>query len=247
MPTKNEEPLLSCRQLSVGHRGRSLLPPIDVEVRRGEYWAVLGRNGAGKTTWLRTLLGLLSPLAGYVVFPSGALRLSYLGQSQRFDDLHPLFVRDVVAMGTCREGTWLSALRAEGAERVAKALALVGVSELAERPFRQLSEGQKQRVLLARLVASEADLAVLDEPMSAMDPVAEREASALLRALQADTGLALLVVSHDLELAAQVADRAILLDREADSVVVGTPQQVFEHPAFLRRYGAGPAGALQHG
>jgi zinc transport system ATP-binding protein len=113
----------------------------------------------------------------------------------------------------------------------------VGAQDLAERPFRSLSEGQKQRVLFARLVAGEAEVAILDEPTSAMDRVAEREAFELIRKLQASHGLAVLVVSHYLSIVREFADRALLLDADAEQVVVGTPQQVFEHPAFRRRYG----------
>lgn len=243
------QPLLECRQLVVGHEGRGILPPVDVSIRPGELWAVIGRNGSGKTTWLRTLLGLLPPVSGALSFPGRPPRLSYLAQRQTFDPHYPLRVCDVVAMGTDRGSCWFSRPRAQGA-LVNGALQRVAAAELAQRPFRELSEGQKQRVLFARVAAAQPDLAVLDEPTSAMDLVAEQEAWQLLDRLRREAGLALIVVSHYVGLAGKYADQIVFLDRESSAALVGTPREVFAHPLFRQRYGdtpaprrSGPAGA----
>jgi zinc transport system ATP-binding protein len=228
--------LFACQALRVGINGRALLPPIDLSLKKGEFWAVVGRNGAGKTTWLRTLLGLLPPLGGRVV-SAHDVRVSYLPQRSTLDDLYPLLAREVVQMGAERGWSFVGLGKRVQRDAVQRALAEVDASQLAERPFRSLSEGQKQRVLLARLVAGDAELAILDEPTSAMDKVAEREAFELIRKLQASYGLAVLVVSHYLSIVREFADRALLLDGDAEQVVVGSPQEVFQHPAFRRRYG----------
>ncbi len=240
------QPVLECRQLVVGHGGRGILPPLDSSIQRGELWAVIGRNGAGKTTWLRTLLGLLPPVSGSLRFAGTPPRLSYLAQRQSFDPHYPLRARDVVAMGTQRGAWWFSRPR-QHAALVDTALQRVGASELAQRPFRELSEGQKQRVLFARVAAAEPDLAVLDEPTSAMDLVAEREAWQLLERLR-EAGMALIVVSHYVGLAGKHADRLLFLDRESGAAVAGAPPEVFAHPLFRLRYGPGheqPHGAGQ--
>ncbi|MEY4547898.1 MAG: hypothetical protein RL685_4093 [Pseudomonadota bacterium] len=229
-------PLLHCRQLVVGHDGHGILPPVDISIRSGELWAVIGRNGAGKTTWLRTLLGLLPPVSGALAFPGQPPRLSYLAQRQTFDAHYPLRVRDVVAMGTDRGSCWFPRPRAHAA-LVDAALQRVAATELAQRPFRELSEGQKQRVLFARVAAAQPDLAVLDEPTSAMDLVAEQEAWRLLERLRQEAGLALVVVSHYVGLAGKYADQIVFLDRESNAAVVGTPREVFAHPLFRERYG----------
>jgi zinc transport system ATP-binding protein len=231
------EKLLGCRGLLVGYQGRAILPPVDLTICRGELWAVIGRNGAGKTTWLRTLLGLLTPIGGEVAHERRGLKLSYLAQRQTFDDLYPLRAGDVVGMGLERGASFLALQRGAAQARVMRALSLVGASELVARPFRQLSEGQKQRVLFARVAASEPDLAVLDEPTSAMDLVAEREALELLQRLRRELGMAIVIVSHYLGLAREFADRALLLDRELEQVVSGTPRTVLEHELFKKRYG----------
>lgn len=236
-------PLLECRGLVVGYGGSGILPAIDLTLGRGELLAVIGRNGSGKSTWLKTLLGLMRPVAGEARFTRPDVCLTYLAQRQAFDDLYPLRVRDVVAMALERRGALFFGRPRDARERVREALALVGASELEARPFRELSEGQKQRVLFARVAMAAPDLAVLDEPTSAMDLVAEREAWQLLERLRQRTKMALIVVSHYVGLAAAHADRVVLLDRDTPAVVVGSPTDVFSHAVFRSRYG----GSLQSG
>lgn len=213
-------PLLSARALCVGYRGRAILAPIDVTIGAGELWVVAGQNGSGKTTWVKTLLGLLAPVSGSVTRERGGLRFAYLAQRQELESQYPVAVKDVVDMGTWRENSWFSG-RAERRRRVARALELTQATALAERPFSELSEGQKQRVLLARIQASESDLAVLDEPTSAMDAGAEDAAWQLLKTVQRESSLSLLVVTHALELAKKYADRVLRFDRERREVRAG--------------------------
>jgi zinc transport system ATP-binding protein len=163
--------------------------------------------------------------------------LSYLPQKSRIDELYPLASRDVVGMGLDRGWSFLKRARRERAERVARALSEMDAGELRDQPFRLLSDGQKQRVLFARLAASDAELALLDEPTSAMDLVAEHEAFELLDGLRKRHGTAIVIVSHYLGLAHQFADRILLVDRDMQAVVTGTPEEVFAHHAFRERYG----------
>jgi zinc transport system ATP-binding protein len=229
--------LLSCRALEVGHQGKAILPAIDLEVRAGDFWAVIGRNGSGKTTWLKTVLGLLPPVAGTVEPSRSDLRLSYLPQRSAMDELYPLLAQEVVGLGVLRGWSFLGPHFGRVSPRVASALAEMGVADLARRPFRQLSEGQKQRVLFARVAASDAEVAVLDEPTSAMDLVAEREAFRLIDELRRRHHTAIVIVSHYLGLVREFADSALLLDRDTPAVIVGKPEQVFGHQAFVARYG----------
>lgn len=229
--------LLACRALVVGHGAGALLPPIDLSVRAGEFWAVIGRNGSGKTTWFRTLLGLLEPVSGRVHARNGGVRFSYLPQKSALDELYPLLAREVVAMGTERGWSFLGPGRGKRLVEVDRALSEMGALALADRPFRQLSEGQKQRVLLARVAASDAELVILDEPTSAMDAIAEREAFALLDGLRRRRGMAVVVVSHYLGLVRQFADRALLLDRDTPAIVSGSIDEVLGHSFFRERYG----------
>lgn len=238
-PPASTRPLVRCRELEIGHGGRALLPKLDLELFAGEFWTVIGRNGSGKSTWMKTVLGLVPAVRGRIEWPGSARpKLTYLAQRAAVDELYPLNVRDAVALGTERGLSFLR-LRAPRAP-VERALDLMGIRELAERPFRELSEGQRQRVSFARLAASEADLALLDEPTSALDLVAERETFELLRHLTRETGMTVVIVTHYVRLAGEFADHAVLLDRDTPAVVVGTPAEVFLHPAFRARYGEAP-------
>lgn len=227
--------MLTCDELEVGYGGRTLLPPLDLEIRRGELWAVLGRNGAGKTTLFRTLLGLLTPIRGRISRNPPDLRFAYVPQRNAFDSLFPMTAREVVRQG-CERGWSFLRPRLREPAAVESALREVDALELQARPFQALSEGQKQRVLLARLIAAEADLALLDEPTAAMDVVAERAAFERLDELRQRRNMTIVVVSHYLGLAHHFADRALFLDAEANAAVVGTPDEVIEHAAFRRRY-----------
>ncbi len=225
--------LLRSESLVVGHRGRGILPPIGLSIAAGEIWAVLGRNGAGKTTWFRTLLGLLRPVAGQVVRARPDLRVAYVPQRAQFDELYPVRVHEVVRMGAERGASVFGRSRVD----VDGALAAVEATALRDLPFRALSEGQKQRVLLARVCAARAEITLLDEPTAAMDVVAEREAFLLMARLRAEHHMAIVVVSHFLGVARELADRALLLDREHQIVESGTPEAVFGGDAFARAYG----------
>lgn len=227
--------LIRCEQLEVGYRGHAILPPFDVSIGAGEFWVVIGKNGAGKTTWFRTMLGHLSPVKGRVDRSAG-VRVSYVPQRAALDPLFPLAARDVVRMGVER-GTSFLGLQLREPPAVAEALRDVQAEALADRPFRDLSEGQKARVLLARLVAGKPALAFLDEPTAAMDVVAERQAFEYLESLRQRHGVTVVVVSHYLGLAKEFATHAVFLDQDCGSVVQGSPEDVFGHADFHRSYG----------
>ncbi len=246
-------PLLHCRQLVVGHHGRALLPPIDLTVREGSFWAVIGRNGSGKTTWFLTLLGLLPPVAGHVEWPRRDVRLSYIPQRSDVDPLFPARVGDVVAYGAERRFGFLGPRRPlDLRRRVALALERTEAAALAGRAFRDLSEGQKQRVLLARMAAGEPELALLDEPTAAMDVRAEEETLRLIERLRRQYGMAVVIVSHFLGVASQFAEHVLLVAPERRAVFVGTPAEVLNHVDFagalpLGAAGAAPGGAAEGG
>jgi zinc transport system ATP-binding protein len=229
--------LLRASSLVVGWNGEALLPPIDVAVRAGEVLAVVGRNGSGKSTWFKTMLGLTPPVSGSIERAAGA-RVAYVPQSTALDPLLPLAAIDVVAWGRLSSWSFLRPF-ASRADRDAcrHALAQVGAGDLATRALRELSKGQRQRVMFARLLAAEADVVLLDEPTAAMDAVAEREAAELLLRLARDRGMAVVVVSHDQELPSRWADRVMICDREGGQVVVGSRDEVIAHGAFARHYG----------
>lgn len=230
--------MLVCERLVVGYGGRGILPPIDLSLRRGSFLAVLGRNGSGKTTWIRTMLGLLPPVSGRVRKASPDVRIAYVPQATALDDVVPLEAREVVRWGRLSRWGFLRPFSTQEDRRAAdEALRAAEADAFARLRYRELSRGQKQRVLFARMLATGAQVALLDEPTAAMDKIAERRALSTLAELVSSGKMAVAVVAHDPAVALEFADQAIFFDREGGVVVVGDTRTVLAHPSFRRHYG----------
>jgi len=230
--------LLRAGNLSVGFGRHAILPPIDFEVRRGEILGVIGRNGAGKTTLFRTLLGLHAAVGGMIERPATTV-IGYVPQRHSVDPLVPTRAVDLIAEGTEQGLSFLRVVRSKEANaRMARAIEATGSAPFLRQRYRDLSEGQKQRVLLARAIAGGADLLVLDEPTSAMDLVAEQEVVQILVQLRQRFSIGILLVSHHLGVLVSMVDRLLFLDADDAIVVNGTAAEVTSHPAFIERYGA---------
>ncbi|XXF75602.1 metal ABC transporter ATP-binding protein [Myxococcaceae bacterium GXIMD 01537] len=232
------ERLLTCEQLVIGYGGKGLLPPIHLEVRRGMFLAVVGRNGSGKSTFFKTLLGLLPPVSGNIAKATPGTKTAYVPQTSGIDPILPVRPHELVMWGRLSGWNFLRPYSTSEDRHAAEAaLDSAGARPIANRPYRELSEGQKQRALLARVLATEADLVLLDEPTAAMDAVAERETMERLAKLARERRIAVVVVSHDLHVSAQYADALMFFDREGGTVVSGDARTVFCHPAFRQQYG----------
>ena len=230
--------VLALRGLEVGyHEGKPLLPALDLEIRAGELWALVGPNGAGKTTLLRTVLGLQPGLGGAVQWIDGA-EVGYVPQRARLATDVPARVLDVVRGGQDRGWSFVNPLFRRGRrEAVRRAMADCRIEALATQQFSSLSEGQKQRVLMARALVSDPRVLVLDEPTSAMDMASEHDTFELIEALRRERDLAVLLVSHHLPVVAEFATHVLLLDRECDLVLDGPIEEVAEHQVCRARYG----------
>ena len=222
--------------------GRAVVRDVTAEVEVGEWVALIGPNGAGKTSLLRAVAGLL-PCDGIVRLDG--VPLVELGRRERAQRLalvpqEPrtppwLTVAEYVLMGRT---PYLRPLAREGdREATARALSRLELEELAERPLGTLSGGERQRVVVARALAQEAPIVLLDEPTASLDIGHQQQALDLLDALRAADGLTLVAAMHDLTLAAQYADRVLLLD--AGRVVAdGSPAEVLTEAALAEHYGA---------
>lgn len=240
------DPLLHLDGLLVGHRGRPLLPPFQVEIRAGELWAILGPNGSGKTTLLRTLLHLLPPVGGAMRLAPEA-RVGYVPQRTSLDLDIPARVVDVVEGGVDQGWSFLRPwFLGKHRASVERAMRDTKTLELAHAPFASLSEGQKQRVLMARALAMEPRLLILDEPTSAMDIGAEREVLGVLEALREARDLAVLLVSHHLHVVGAFATHAMLVDKDHQVLLCGPIERIAHHRDCTALYGTVLQEAIAH-
>jgi iron complex transport system ATP-binding protein len=189
-----------------GAKGAWLFSDLTFSVDKGQTLVLLGRNGRGKTTLLKCLAGLAAPTAGDI---RSSGEIGYV--PQHFAAAFAYTVHDIVLMGRARHVGLFSNPTAEDRDRAREALALVGLTALSERAIGTLSGGERQLALIARALASEADILLLDEPASALDFHNQAILLALLRPLSAERGLTIVMTTHEPTHALTIADRAILL------------------------------------
>ncbi|HEU5322821.1 MAG TPA: metal ABC transporter ATP-binding protein [Methylomirabilota bacterium] len=226
--------LVEFQAVSLGYGRRPVLQGLTFSIERGQLFAFIGPNGAGKTTLLRAVAGILPPAAGRLL-RHGPPAVGYVPQERALDPVFPLSALDVVLQG--RLGR--RAGRRPGADdhaAAAEALAQADVVGLGSARFHTLSGGQKQRVLIARALASQPTVLVLDEPTSGMDAAAERDVLDLLRRLQAEGGLTVVLASHDLAAVGNYAGRIAVVDRERGLFEVGTDAEMLTDERLSRLY-----------
>ena len=228
--------LIATHALQVGYDRRSLLPPFDLRVEAGQIWAVIGRNGGGKSTVLKTLLGLLPPVDGRIE-RAAETRMAYVPQREDRDGGMPGRVIDFVRAGLDRRWSFLKPRSRADAAAVERSMAQTKTLALAKQTFETLSEGQKQRVLVARALASDPQIMLLDEPSSAMDPIHEEALFDLLHTLSHARNLAIVVVSHQLSFIPRFATHMMLVDKDDAVVEIGDRAAVLTCDACRRKYG----------
>lgn len=234
-----QEVALEVHNLTASYRSKPVLWDIDFQLPSGRLIGIVGPNGSGKTTLLRCIMGLMEPDGGYVQIFGDSLkkqraRVSYVPQRETVDWDFPISVREVVTMGRYRPERLFRRLRAEDKEQVSLALERVGMLPYADRQISQLSGGQQQRVFVARALAQDADLYLMDEPFVGVDAATEEALLRLLRELRS-AGKTVIIVHHDLQSASEYFDWAVLLNTRL--VAAGPCEQVFTKELLQEAYG----------
>jgi len=233
-------PLLEFHDVTVAYGRRPVLWNIDLTIDHACLFGIIGPNGAGKSTLLKAALGLVPTTGGTVTFfgrplADGRRRVGYVPQRETVDWDFPVTVGDVVLMGTYARLGWFRR-PGRGERRLAReCLARVGLEDVADRQIGRLSGGQQQRVFLARALAQEADVYLLDEPLAGVDARSQETIFEVLAALR-DSGRLVVVVHHDLRTAAAWFDRVALIDRR---LVATGPTATVLTPENLERTYAG--------
>jgi len=241
-------PVLATSDLAVGYSGRPVVEHIDLTLLPGQALSLVGVNGSGKSTLLKTIAGLLEPISGEMkVFgdvPGAAPnRVAYLGQFHAAaEGLLPMQVRDVVLMARYRRRGLLGRLTRADHAVVEASLERLEIGRLATKPLRALSGGQQRRVHLAHVLASEADLLLLDEPTAGLDAGANERYAQLIRE-ELDRGASVAVATHDVRDAAR-ADCVVLLAGRV--IAAGAPRDVLTQEQLAHAFGIALL-AIPHG
>jgi ABC-type Mn2+/Zn2+ transport system ATPase subunit len=212
---------IALRDVGFTVNGISILSSIDLTVSQGDFLIILGPNGAGKTTLLKLIDGFIKPTSGSIELLGQTLRsdsvkslrrrMAYLPQDMTPDLRIPISVWDVVSIGRLAHKPVFGRLTSDDRLIVHEAIEAVGIVDLTRHPFGHLSAGQKQKVSLARALAQEADIMLLDEPLSNLDPRAQRDVCDTIDRIYGSTGKTILLVTHLLESIPGSATRALLL------------------------------------
>jgi ABC-type Mn2+/Zn2+ transport system ATPase subunit len=228
--------LVALEGAAVGYGRHAILERVDLSVAEGDFLAVVGPNGGGKTTLVRALLGALPLLAGRLVRRE-AVRVGYVPQRDHVDPVWPFTAGEVVMMGRVPALGPARRPGAEDREEVRRALARVGIEHLAGLPYGELSGGQRQRTLIARALAANPELLVVDEPTNGMDPAAELAAMDLLRDLHEGGKRAIVMVSHRLDAVANYARSLAFVDKDQRLFRMGAIDDMLRPEALGALYG----------
>lgn len=233
--------LVEMRHVTFGYDAAPALRNVSLHLQRGQFTALVGPSGAGKTSLLKLVLGLLQPTHGAVLLEGAPLdgrqagRIGYVPQLETVDWNFPVTVEQVVLMGRVRRARWWPWHDAAARREARAVLARLEIDHLAGRHIRALSGGQQQRVFLARALIAQPDLLVLDEPTSGVDPRTAENILHLLAELNRQ-GMTILLTTHDLNAAAAHVPWIVCLNREV--IAEGAPEEIFTEAILSRTYGS---------
>lgn len=237
--------LIEASELCFGYGNKTVLRDVSLQVHRGEFVAIIGPNGSGKTTLLKLLTRVLRPQRGrialeghdYAHISARQLARRIAVAPQETPVLFPFSVTEVVLMGRAPYLPAFGFETHEDLEQARRAMEQTDVLHLADRAIGSLSSGEKQRAIIARALAQQPEILLLDEPTSSLDIKHQIDVYELLTGLNAANGLTVVIVSHDLNMAAQYARRMVLL-REGTLYRDGPPGEVITRESIRKVYGA---------
>lgn len=224
--------IISVQNLSKRFSGEYILKDISFTLEKGESFYIVGENGSGKTTLIKLLLGLLDASSGSIKFDGVRKnQIGYMPQQSEIQSDFPASVREIIMSGFLNKRGLSFVYSKAQKEKMQEIADKLHITDILDKSFRDLSGGQKQRVLLARALAAAEEILLLDEPLTALDPLASAEFYGILEQLKKD-GITLIIISHDVECAVKYGDKIMHLGR--DNVFFGTTHD-YCHSEFGRK------------
>ena len=229
--------LIKCEKVSIGYEGQTVVKDLDFQIDPGDYLCIVGENGSGKSTLVRSLLGLKNVEKGQIIYGDGLKQteIGYLPQQTDVQKDFPASVYKVVRSGRLNSRGFHPFYTAADRKAAVEKMDLLGIRDLARQCFRDLSGGQKQRVLLARALCATKSLLLLDEPVTGLDPIVTGEFYQLIRRINRESGIAVVMVSHDIESA--VKDASHILHLQETALFFGTTEEYKRSPVGRRFLG----------
>ena len=210
------EPLIKCEHVDLGYENQDAVINVNMEVCPGDYLCIVGENGSGKSTLIKGLLGLLKPSGGKLTVAEElkTTGIGYLPQQTAAQKDFPASVREVVLSG-CLSRRGRRPFYSKTEKDIASAnMEKLGITQLANQCYRELSGGQQQRVLIARALCATRELLILDEPITGLDPMAIQDFYSMIRKLNGEDKVAIIMVSHDLRNAVEEANKILHLQKQ---------------------------------
>lgn len=229
------KPLIECVEAGFGYENVDVVTEVTMEVLPGDYIGVVGENGAGKSTLIKGLLGLLKPTSGVITIAEELKKtgIGYLPQQTAAQKDFPATVWEVVLSGTLSRAGYRPFYSREEKKLAEVNMGRLGIEDLKYKCYRDLSGGQKQRVLIARALCATEKLLILDEPITGLDPSAAQEFYQVVKHLNRDQGVAILMVSHDIQNMVCQAGKILHLNQKV--LFYGTVEQ-YRNSSVGRRF-----------
>lgn len=208
--------LIRCENVSIGYEGQIVVKDLNFQIASGDYLCIVGENGSGKSTLVKSLLGLKSVEKGQIIFGDGLRQteIGYLPQQTEVQKDFPASVYEVVASGRLNSRGIRPFYTSADKKTAFEKMKMLGIEDLSGQCFRDLSGGQKQRALLARALCATKTLLLLDEPVTGLDPIVTAEFYELIQRINKESGIAVVMVSHDIESAVKYATHILHLQEK---------------------------------
>jgi ABC-type Mn2+/Zn2+ transport system ATPase subunit len=236
MTIMNVKPLILLQDVSIGYVNEGFLKSINLNIEQGEFWGIMGPNGGGKSTLIMTILGLIPEVSGRISYPDNIV-FGYVPQTEIFDRIFPTSVYEIVMMGRYNRIPVGKRPKQSDRKIVEDCLDKLEISHLKNRPFRSISGGEKQRALLARAIAGNPDILVLDEPTAAVDVKGETEIMNNVEMIRNEKKLTVLMVSHFLSTVSKFADHVIVIDKDNGIFKAGIKDDILGHDILSEIFG----------